>query len=210
MDLSIIRLSLNPAPGEKLTGEVALDLEVEQPMEQEIWNQFLSTDDLELCNDWFSRRLLHFSRNAPHWRFSDEVLFAADCSSPLEICASLEKIINRVLQRVHPDPRVRVMFAAGTAPRIVINAPRVKFILLAATKGSLLRALGLEPATYGLERAKLRFQTGYVPSTIGHLYCGDLGNNERWAERAPQLRVIKDIYVYSDIVQPSLVSLSIG
>ena len=52
------------APGEKLTGEVALDLEADQPMEQEIWPQFLSSDDLELCNDRLSRRLLHFSPSA--------------------------------------------------------------------------------------------------------------------------------------------------
>ena len=179
-------------------------------MEQEIWPQFLSSGDLELGNDRLSRRLLYFSRNAPHWLFSDEVLFAADCSSSLEICASLKKIINRVLQRVHPDPGVRVMFAAGTAPRIVIIAPRVKFKLLASTKGSLLRALGFESATYELEKVKLRFQTDYVSNTIGHLYCGDLGNNERSAELAPQLRVIKDIYVYSDIVQPSIVSNSLA
>ena len=85
-----------PAPGKKLTREVALDLEVEQPMEKEIWPQFLSSDDLELCNDRLSLRLLHFSRNAPHWNFSDEVLYAADCSNPLEICVRLENIINRV------------------------------------------------------------------------------------------------------------------
>ena len=98
------------------------------------------------------------------------------------------------------------MFASGPEPRIVIIAPRVKFILLAAAKGSLLRALGFQPPTYGLEHVKLRFQTIYVPNTIGHLYCGDLGNNERWAERAPQFRVIKDIYVDSYIVQSSFVS----
>ena len=77
------------------------------------------------------------------------------------------------------------MFTSGPEPRIVIIAPRVKFILLAATKGSLLLALSFEPGTYGLEKAKLRFQNGYVPCTVGHVYCGDLGNNERWAERAP-------------------------
>ena len=42
------------------------------------------------------------------------------------------------------------------------------------------------------------------------MYCGDLGNNKQWAERAPQIRVIEDIYVYSDIVQPSLVSNSLA
>ena len=33
-----------------------------------------------------------------------------------------------------------------------------------------------------------------------------MANNEVWAERPPNLRVIKDIYVYTIIVQPSLVS----
>ena len=103
-----------------------------------------------------------------------------------------------------------MIFAAGTAARFVIISPRFKLILLDAIKGSLLRAFGFEPATYGLNKVKLRIQTDYVPITISHLYCGDLGNNERWVERASQLLVIKDIYVYSNIVQPSLVFNSLA
>ena len=42
--------------------------------------------------------------------------------------------------------------------------------------------------------------------SIGYIFCDDVSNNEVCAERAPILRVIKDIYVNTEIVHVSLVS----
>ena len=192
-----------PAPGEKLTGEPGTDFIEEQPLHYEQLAEFLMQNDLNLPDDRLVRRLLHFSERAPHWKYSDEVLCASDCSSTHEVCTKLEHIINRVLRRVHNDPNVRVMIAAGPQPRIHIISPCVKFILLAPARESILRALGFYSPSYNVK-------TQTIDCSVHYLYCGDFGHPATKSDRSPAFQWIQDIYVYTDIEHPLLVSNSLA
>ena len=192
-----------PAPGEKQYGSAGTDLEWKQPLEYLNWHTQLSEEDLHLPDKNIARRLLHFNNNTVNWHFSDEALFAADYTTPYELCAGLESMINRVLRRVHNDPGVRVMLTASSPPRINIVAPRVKFVIIALTNESIIRALGYNPATYLSERV-------LEGESVDYLFCENDHTDESIAERLPSVRVLKDIYVYTDIVQPSLVSNSLA
>ena len=172
-----------PAPGEKLTGELGSDFNEEQPSQYERWAEFLSQEDLNLPDDRLACRLLHFIERAPHWKYSDEVLCASDCFSLHEVCTKLENIINRVLGRVHNDPNVRVMIAAGPKPRIHIISPCVKFILLAPTRESILRALGFYSPSYNVKKQS-------IDSFVHYLYCGDFGYPETISDRSPSFQWI--------------------
>ena len=188
-----------PAPGEKLTGRASTDLNEKQPLDYVNWESQIPEEDLKLPEKNVARRLINFNDNTSKWRFSDEAMFAADYATPYEICAGLEDIINRVLGRVHTDPGVRVMLRALSPPRITIVTPRIKFMITALSDESIIRALGYDPPTYISEL----FIDG---GEVDFFYCGNELNDEKWAHYTPDLRLIKDIYVYTDIVQPSLVS----
>ena len=95
------------------------------------------------------------------------------------------------------------MIAAGPKPRIHIISPCVKFILLALAGETILRALGFYSPTHNVK-------TQYIDSSVNYLYCGDFGHPETKSDRVPLFKWIKDIYVYTDIVQPSLVSNSLA
>ena len=73
-----------PAAGEKLSGEQGTDFNEEQPLHYERWAEFLLQENLNLPDTRLARRLIHFSLRAPHWKYSDKVLCASDCSSPYE------------------------------------------------------------------------------------------------------------------------------
>ena len=170
-----------PAPGEILTGQPGADLNQEQPLEYDRWPELLSQDDLNLPDDRLARRLLNFTERAPHLNYSDEVLSASDCSSPLDVCDKLEHMINRVLGRVHNDPNVRVMLAAGPKLRIHIISPCTKFILLAPARESVLRALGFYSPSYNVK-------TKIIESSVHFLYCVEFGHPETISDRSPSFQ----------------------
>ena len=91
------------------------------------------------------------------------------------------------------------MLAAGSKPKIHIISTCVKFILLAPARESVLRALGFLSLSYNVK-------TKTIESSVHFLYCGDFGHPETISDRSPMFQWIKDIYVYTDIVQPSLMS----
>ena len=104
---------------------------------------------------------------------------------------------------MHNDPNVRVMIAAGPKPRIHIISPCVKFILLASARESILRALGFYSPSYNVKKQA-------IDCSVHYLYCGDFGHPETLSDPSPSFQWIKDIYVYTDIVQPSLVFNSLS
>ena len=192
-----------PAPGTPLVGSAGSDVSQEQPIDYLEWHEHLSEADLRLPEKSIALRQLHFNDGKKNWNFSDEVVFAADYPTPHAFCAGLEAIINRVLARVHSDPGVRVMLTATCPSRISIFSPRVKFVMLALSSESIIRAMGFQPAIYH----STRILSG---ESVDFLFYGTEHNDEMLAARPPAVRQIKDIYVYTDIVQPSLVSNSLA
>ena len=137
---------------------MGLGLEENHPIKRDVWSQFLSNDDLDLCSNRLSRQLLHISRHAIRWQYSDEVLFAADCSNPHEVSARLEQILNRVVTQVTPDPGERVMIAVEPHFLVVKTALRIKFIIVPLSLNSLLRALVFGTASNRLQKT-VQFQS---------------------------------------------------
>ena len=113
----------------------------EQPIDYLEWHEHLSEADLRLPERSLALRQLNFNDGTVNWNFSDEALFAADYPNTHAFCAGLKTIINRVLSRVHREPGVRVMLTASFPSRIIIISPRVKFVMLALTSESIIRAL---------------------------------------------------------------------
>ena len=187
------------ALNEKLTGEPGTNLNEEQPLDYERWPEFFTEVELNLPDDRLACRLLNLQKRAPRWQYSDDELCASDCSTPQDVSNKIENIINRVLGRVHNDPNIRVMLAARPKLRIHIISPCVKFILLSPARESVLRALGFLSPSYNVETKKIK-------SSVHFFYYGDFRHPETISDRSPSFQLIKDIYVYTDIVQPSLVS----
>lgn len=188
-----------PAPGQKQIGRASFDLHEQQPLDYVSWQNQTTAEELFLPAKNIARRLINFTDNPHKWRFSDEAMFAVDYSTPHSICAGLEDIINRVLRQVHSDPGVRVMIRSRAPTRITIVSPRIKFLITALSSESIVRALGYDPPTYVSDHVS-------EGEEVDYFFCGTEINDEKWAQHSPDLRSIKDIYVYTDIVQPSLVS----